>query len=459
MNYYECLEIEKTATPLEIKKAYFRLVKKYTPEKNPDKFMEIRKAYEVLSDPKKRNEHTNILNKYSGESNEITSLIMEAVSLKERNLHSDAVILLNKSKFIKKKSVQVLLAEIYMDANKTGQATKIAEKLVENNPKDPDCYRLLVKVYTKRGWTNKSSDVLAALLKIEPNNEWNILATYPEDEYDLYSHDIGVHIESIEAAGEKAPLLCTRAAMNLFLNRGEINQLLIDDISNSWFDLDFVIKKLEEHTRDISPDKIDEIMNSMKYCILPGADKHEKFHLFPILEQIIININANGLYDTIGYKFTKFGYHAKNALNAKISYEVILYALLNAWIKTGAYTAERAKNLLNELILLECDILHNLEYAKPQIILFKDNPLYEDGFDFFEKALSMNENKAANEIRLLKSKAFLTNLRVLIKWLDAPSLDDAGDSDTKPEPVRVDKIGRNEQCPCGSGKKYKKCCG
>jgi tetratricopeptide (TPR) repeat protein len=26
-------------------------------------------------------------------------------------------------------------------------------------------------------------------------------------------------------------------------------------------------------------------------------------------------------------------------------------------------------------------------------------------------------------------------------------------------PVRVEKIGRNEPCPCGSGKKYKKCCG
>ncbi len=23
----------------------------------------------------------------------------------------------------------------------------------------------------------------------------------------------------------------------------------------------------------------------------------------------------------------------------------------------------------------------------------------------------------------------------------------------------IKKIGRNEQCPCGSGKKYKKCCG
>jgi SWIM/SEC-C metal-binding protein len=28
-----------------------------------------------------------------------------------------------------------------------------------------------------------------------------------------------------------------------------------------------------------------------------------------------------------------------------------------------------------------------------------------------------------------------------------------------PKPVQSAKIGRNEPCPCGSGKKYKKCCG
>lgn len=29
-----------------------------------------------------------------------------------------------------------------------------------------------------------------------------------------------------------------------------------------------------------------------------------------------------------------------------------------------------------------------------------------------------------------------------------------------PQPVRVEKkVGRNEPCSCGSGKKYKKCCG
>jgi len=29
----------------------------------------------------------------------------------------------------------------------------------------------------------------------------------------------------------------------------------------------------------------------------------------------------------------------------------------------------------------------------------------------------------------------------------------------KGETRRVEKVGRNEPCPCGSGKKYKKCCG
>jgi len=34
-----------------------------------------------------------------------------------------------------------------------------------------------------------------------------------------------------------------------------------------------------------------------------------------------------------------------------------------------------------------------------------------------------------------------------------------GDGTVKKQPVRAKKIGRNEPCPCGSGKKYKNCCG
>ncbi len=31
--------------------------------------------------------------------------------------------------------------------------------------------------------------------------------------------------------------------------------------------------------------------------------------------------------------------------------------------------------------------------------------------------------------------------------------------EAKPAPAVSDKVGRNDPCPCGSGKKFKKCCG
>jgi SEC-C motif-containing protein len=34
-----------------------------------------------------------------------------------------------------------------------------------------------------------------------------------------------------------------------------------------------------------------------------------------------------------------------------------------------------------------------------------------------------------------------------------------GEINPKAEQRKVDKVGRNDPCPCGSGKKFKKCCG
>jgi molecular chaperone DnaJ len=62
-DYYQILEVPRTATQDEIKKAYRKLAHKFHPDKNPGdssaeaKFKEINGAYEVLGDDKKRQQY------------------------------------------------------------------------------------------------------------------------------------------------------------------------------------------------------------------------------------------------------------------------------------------------------------------------------------------------------------------------------------------------------------------
>jgi molecular chaperone DnaJ len=59
-DYYKVLDVARTATEVEIKKAYRRLAMKFHPDRNPDdheaeeKFKECKEAYEVLTDAQKR---------------------------------------------------------------------------------------------------------------------------------------------------------------------------------------------------------------------------------------------------------------------------------------------------------------------------------------------------------------------------------------------------------------------
>ncbi len=63
IDYYKLLELDRSATKADIKKAYRRLARKYHPDLNPNdkeaqmRFQQINEAHEVLSDPEKRKKY------------------------------------------------------------------------------------------------------------------------------------------------------------------------------------------------------------------------------------------------------------------------------------------------------------------------------------------------------------------------------------------------------------------
>jgi preprotein translocase subunit SecA len=81
-----------------------------------------------------------------------------------------------------------------------------------------------------------------------------------------------------------------------------------------------------------------------------------------------------------------------------------------------------------------------------------------EGFDMFEAMINGIKDEVVRRVFTAEIKRAdqlerkNTNRQLAMKT--------AGDDSVKKQPVRVkNKIGRNEPCPCGSGKKYKNCCG
>ena len=95
-----------------------------------------------------------------------------------------------------------------------------------------------------------------------------------------------------------------------------------------------------------------------------------------------------------------------------------------------------------------------VEYKHESYNLFKDliEEIKVDTIKLMFNAKVVTQEEAQED----RSRETVKNVRT-----SGPEKVTSGDASkaSRPEPARSEKIGRNNPCPCGSGKKYKKCCG
>ena len=87
------------------------------------------------------------------------------------------------------------------------------------------------------------------------------------------------------------------------------------------------------------------------------------------------------------------------------------------------------------------------------------DPLVEYKFEAYDMFEAMIDAIQDDVVRYIYRVNVITQPKVEDHLENASMNNPAGDDGPQQPTVKKDEIGRNEPCPCGSGKKYKNCCG
>jgi curved DNA-binding protein CbpA len=200
LNYYQILNVPPSSSPAEMKKAYFRLARKYHPdlyprdlpaeikEKIEDVFDAITKAFKTLSDPVKKEEYDK---KYESpeylDGKEIERRaevkFRQAKTLYNQARYEEAYALLREAtRLIKNKGNYFLL--MGMTLAKLQRYLKEAEesylRAIKLEPWNPESYVALGLLYKKEGLVLRAKKQFQRALSLDPDHrvarkEWEEL--------------------------------------------------------------------------------------------------------------------------------------------------------------------------------------------------------------------------------------------------------------------------------------------
>jgi tetratricopeptide (TPR) repeat protein len=435
-SYYETLEIDKTADKQQIKRAYFTLVRRYQPDRFPEEFKELRAAYETLFDEKKRAEYDEI-----GALPKLVAPLFhyaqQAYRLGRYDKSSELYrkILQTHPKLLKIRSEYALslLAE-----DKPGKAMEQWEILCKEDPSNPSYARELAQSYENRGWHRKAITEYLRGIELDRGcaQFWTGLIHCHED-----ANDMG-----------EVKRICLEA-FEIFKENDMGTVSLYTVIFMSCGMDDRVVGKccLQNVVRLIRQGRIDTPRSFAEYAlsgIILMVTKAEALEFFPLVLEIA-ELTPQ-LDDRIKEILAETKLQLEIRGLASEGFSDIFHDIFAIQVNE-----ENSKEARLVMAALEWTILTEKAILNPQLVRLKSKfpDLYELHETFFDEALS-----TTNREKLIQQR-----LKLLEKHHRVPCGFNEAEAPPPPkiETVRRSepKIGRNDPCPCGSGKKYKKCCG
>ncbi|MDR2785217.1 MAG: DnaJ domain-containing protein [Treponema sp.] len=444
-SHYETLGVMKTAGDAEIKRAYFALVRKYQPDRFPEEFKEIRAAYETLSDSQKRAEYDTI-----GElPPSAAPLFHEAQRLDHFGRNNQAAELYQM--ILKSHPGLDAVREQYaksLSANdKTGKASEVWKELCRRHPDNPRYARELGKSYLERGWNKKALAETRRSLALDRSSTdgWSLLIyctiasvkSNPSNttrELENVCREALEAIKTVKTDEWKKIHIYTYAFITIGVNERDKARDYLREI----------IRLIREGGRDGQEEgreSLQEILMAVPSIALTEfyAELREMADLF---SGTIDERSLEGMLDEI-----KIDMDIETLVEKNFP-EIFrdLFRILNS-----EFEPDEKDEI--ELTAIEFIIIENKSTYDPQVRRLKTEfpDLYALHSSFFNETLRTRDPdkmlyQRSKKIRKLKREAGLLDE-------DPDSMPDQPIVRTQP------KVSRNDPCPCGSGKKYKKCCG
>jgi Flp pilus assembly protein TadD len=429
---YELLEVEKTADQTRIKRGYFNQVRKYPPERFPEEFKALRAAYETLSDEKKRAEYDRI----GAMPPIVAAVFQEAQKANKLGLHAEASDLYRR--ILKRDPGLTKVREEYAWSlkaeGKSGKAAEAWESLCKQEPDNLEYAIQLARSYSERSWRKKAIAQYRRALEIDRTNAdcWSEMI-HCLVEGDEEGEARKVCREALEAAGENCGYIPLYIHAFLLLVKDD------RDSAEGYLQKILALMRTAKTTDEMN---LHDALWEMLHTIMD----EQMMSLFPYIQEMTDMLSHKDK------KFLNFLEESKRVYTLESLTEKGFSDLLHDLFVTLLWESDSDEDRRQQLVM-EWIILSEQSVYRPQLArLKKEFPdLYALHKDFFDEAMrTRNPEKMMNERDKKLNKLKARN----------PELKD-DDDEEKLEPLRrtAPKVGRNDPCPCGSGKKYKKCCG